>query len=274
MEKSNNVLPIWIITLLLVGVRPLEARLSVAEWGGVANYPTQFPSSFLSVDVPEIARQVTVRILTNPGAGSGVIIARQEHRYTVLTNHHVVADSSDNAYRVLTADGKMHSAQWRQSAEFKDIDLALVEFTSTESYTVAQMGNSNALAVGEAVYASGFPNWYLSNLQEIENTRDWGVKAFKLLTGQIEMLLPLSLAGGYQLGYTNNIEAGMSGGPVLNQYGQLIGINGRLKHPLQGIRVFKLIDGTLPSAEQFQQMEALSWAIPITAVQGKLIISH
>lgn len=44
----------------------------------------------VAVSVPEIARQVTVRILTEPGLGSGVIIDRQGQTYTVLTCYHVV----------------------------------------------------------------------------------------------------------------------------------------------------------------------------------------
>lgn len=64
------------------------------------------------------------------------------------------------------------------------------------------------------------------------------------------------------MGYTNDIEQGMSGGPVLDQYGRLIGINGRLKYPPQGIIAFMFADGTVPSKKLFQQMEALSWAVP------------
>ena len=72
------------------------------------------------------------------------------------------------------------------------------------------------------------------------------------------------MSEGYGLGYTNEIEQGMSGGPVLNESGQVVGINGRLKYPLQGIDGFTFADGTKPSIKLFKQMEALSWAIPIS----------
>lgn len=86
------------------------------------------------------------------------------------------------------------------------------------------------------------------------------------------MLPAQSLESGYQLGYTNDIAEGMSGGPVLDISGKLVGINGKSKYPLGGIDVFKLADGSVPSQAVFRQMEALSWAIPIDTFQQ--LVSH
>ncbi len=213
--------------------------------------------------VPEIARQMTVRILTNSGAGSGVIVERQGQISTVLTNHHVVESSPDSRYVVLTEDGKEYPGKLLPSEHFGDLDLALVQFSSDLSYRVAQMGDSQALSVGERVYAAGFPNWQWINSATVENTRDWGLKAFRLTAGQVEMLSERALSGGYRLGYTNDIENGMSGGPILDKNGRLIGVNGRLKNPLQGIKVFVFADGTQPSPELFERMKSLSWGIPL-----------
>lgn len=225
--------------------------------------------SKVNVSVPEIARLVTVRIFTNLGMGAGVIIARQGQTYTVLTCEHVVADSRDNHYNVLTADGRSHRAIWQRLNQFGNLDLALVQFNSVQSYRVAEMG-SKALAVGDIVYASGFPNWHWLNEKTIEDTRNWGPLAFKVTRGTVGMLPTRSLPRGYSIGYTNDVENGMSGGPVLNSNGQVIGINGRLKYPLQGIDAYIFADGSVPSQEFFEQMEALSWAIPITSFQQTL----
>ena len=235
--------------------------------GGKTDYVANAPSlnqQHSQPTVAKIARQVTVRILTEPGFGSGVIIDRQGQTYTVLTCEHVVADSQDDHYAVLTADGMTHPARRKPLTHLGDTDLALMQFKSKTPYRVAELGDSDTLSIGERVYASGFPNYQFLSKNNVEDTRDWGIRAFQFTKGEFSLLLKRSLPEGYRLGYTNEVEQGMSGGPVLNQSGQLIGINGRLKYPLQGIDVFTFADGTKPSVEFFQQMEALSWAIPIT----------
>lgn len=216
--------------------------------------------------IAEIAKQVTVRIFTESGAGSGVIIAHHGQTYTVITSEHVVADSQTGQYTVLTADGMNHPAQ-RKFIKYQEADLALVQFESKTLYRVAALGNSDVLLTGEQVYASGFPNYRFLSRNDIEDTRSWGTRAFRFTKGEFSLRLQRSLPAGYRLGYTNEVEQGMSGGPVLNESGQVVGINGRLKYPLQGIDVFTFADGTKPSVELFQQMEALSWAIPTATFQ-------
>ena len=229
----------------------------------------QFPgtAAILPDSVPAIARLVTVRILSDRGTGSGVIIGNQGKTYTVLTNAHVVAEGGGDAYTILTADGQPHKGVRLHSPQLGNDDLALVQFSSDRPYQVVAIGNSNILSVGEIVYASGFPNWRIINANTLADTRDWGLQAFELTQGYIGMLPNQPLQQGYQLGYTNQIEPGMSGGPVLDRNGRLIAINGGLKYPLQGIIAFIFADGTMPSQALFEQMETLSWAIPTARFQ-------
>ncbi len=86
--------------------------------------------SEVGVSLLEIAKRVTVRILTKSGTGSGVIIKRDGQTYTALTNHHVVADSPKKGYQVITCDGQLYQARGVSQANFGSLDLALVEFTS------------------------------------------------------------------------------------------------------------------------------------------------
>jgi S1-C subfamily serine protease len=224
-------------------------------------------SENFDITAAKIANQVTVRILTKFGSGSGVVIKHEGQTYTVLTNNHVVTDSPEDGYGILTSDGNIYPAKQVNGVNTKKLDLALVKFTSPEDYQVVTLPKSKAISEGEKVYASGFPAWHFifkgKKITKMEETRNWGVKAFKIKTGTIKMQLTKTLPVGYQLGNTNDIFQGMSGGPALNQQGELIGINGLLKYPFQGIDAFTFTDGTIPKEEDYLQMESLSWAIPI-----------
>lgn len=221
--------------------------------------------------VASVARQVTVRIFTNPGAGSGVIMDRQGQTYTVLTCAHVANASGNGNYRVLTPDGQTHLAFRQRIPALQGIDLALVRFESQTPYRVAILGHFEDISIGEPVYISGFPNYQERDANALEVTYDWGIKAFQLTTGNLSMLLlDRSLHRGYKLGYTNATKGGMSGGAVLDRQGRLIGIHGRGKQTIQGISAFRLADGTMPSPELYEQMSGLSWAIPIYSFQQRM----
>ena len=220
-------------------------------------------------NIEEIARQITVRIFTQEETGSGVIIANQDETYTVITNAHVVDDNRSHNFQVLTADGAIHESRWKYCNRFSGVDLAFLTFESPKIYQVAELTQKN-VSPKDRIYAAGFPGYYYPNNFEIQTTEDWGTKAFTLSKGEIALFSHKSLLQGYQLGYTNDIKEGMSGGPVLNDQGHLVAINGRLKYPIQGISAFTFIDGTLPSQVLFQQMETLSWAIPINRFQKEI----
>jgi serine protease Do len=223
--------------------------------------------SVVSIEV--IARQVTVRILNGETAGSGVIISQQNDIFTVLTCDHVV-DKEEKKYKIFTSDGITYPAIVRRFPKLGSIDLAIVQFRSTRPYKAINISKNRSLSEGRVVYAAGYPNYNFPNTSSTESTYDWGTRAYVLTTGKVEMLSKKPLSGGYSLGYTNKIAGGMSGGPILNQQGQLIGINGRLQYPLQGIKAYVFADGTIPSQSLFEKMEALSWGIPVNNFQQLL----
>jgi hypothetical protein len=110
--------------------------------------------------------------------------------------------------------------------------------------------------LGNEVYAAGFPyNSDANNSQSIQ-------EEFTFTEGKINMISELSFRGGYQIGYTNKIEKGMSGGPIFNNKGQIVGINGRHKYPIWG-NPYVFEDGSIANPEKKEEMSQLSWGIPI-----------
>lgn len=167
-----------------------------------------------SAEVSAIAEAITVRI-DGQNPGSGVIIKRQDSVYTVLTAAHVVATADE--YDVVTADDQRHPLTYSQVQKFPGVDLALVEFTSSNAYRVADLGDSSEVRAGEPIYVSGFPMPTAAITAPIWNFSE----------GKVTANAKRPLADGYGLVYSNNTLPGMSGGSVLDSQGKLVGIHGR-----------------------------------------------
>ncbi|WP_293247032.1 MULTISPECIES: serine protease [unclassified Microcoleus] len=197
-------------------------------------------------DVENLARQATIRIKTSKSSGSGAIVQRQGQTYTVLTSWHVVAfDKGDRT--IVTSDGLIHQLLGVPQ-RLGDADLAIAKFRSAIEYKVAPIGAQQP-AVGEPLLAAGFP-------------AETG--ALAVAQGFVELLLPKSLPQGYSLGYTNEVKIGMSGGPIFNAKGFLVGINGRGKYRDPGFGVYAFEDGSEPTPELLEKMVKSSWGIPIS----------
>ncbi|MCU0548717.1 MAG: serine protease [Leptolyngbya sp. Prado105] len=205
------------------------------------------------------SRQISVKVIAGDTSGSGVLIQRQGHLYSVITNAHVLQSAS---YQVQTVDGQIYSAT-RLAANVQDNDLAVLQFQAARSYIVATLAPDLEVQEGDLVIAVGFPF----------NRRHTDATGFKFTQGQISLLLNTPLQGGYQLGYTNAIEKGMSGGAVLNERGYLIGVNGVHARPiLGGSRNYQ--DGSQPCLPIQRLVFRSSWALPadtIFSVFGSLL---
>jgi len=167
----------------------------------------------LAADVQEVAREITVRI-DGPGAGgSGFIVKREDDLYTVVTNWHVVDGQGE--YTIKTEDGREYSVS--QIQQLPGADLAVMYFTSSQSYRVAELGNSDNVSLTQPIYVSGWVNPVPGAIRQ---------PAYSLIQGQITAIQPPN-DGGYALVYnTTGNYKGMSGGPVLNQDSKVIGVNG------------------------------------------------
>ena len=172
-------------------------------------------------NIDKIAEKITVRIDSPDGNGSGVIFARKNNEYFVVTAKHVV-DREQN-YQVVTDDDEVHEADPLKIKRFRDNDLAVLSFTSDEDYQVAAFSDYN-LGLNQESWV--FVYGWAKTEEEPEPLFTAG-KVVGKETGifLVKDDLSLSKTDGYELIYTNISSQGMSGGPVLDTNGRVIGIH-------------------------------------------------
>ena len=173
-------------------------------------------SALTPVQVNDIAKPITVMIGGLDGKGSGVIIAKNGNTYTVLTANHVVKKAGYGIYEIITHDGQKYPMENKAQIVGK-LDLALVRFTSSQNYPLAKIADSRTVKEGATVYNSGFPIPSISNSQE---------RNYFFLTSQITARGRRENLG-YDLFLSGSPRPGMSGGPILNDQGEVIGIYGK-----------------------------------------------
>ena len=150
-----------------------------------------------------------------PGLGSGVII---DKRGLVLTNFHVVKGADEILIHL--SDKREYRGQILGTDP--KTDLALVKFQPDHELTVASLGNSDALQVGEWAIAIGNPFG-------LDQTVTVGVIS---ATGRSDV----GIATYENFIQTDaSINPGNSGGPLVNLKGQVIGVNTAIVAAGQGI---------------------------------------
>ena len=188
------------------------------------------------------AQQITVRIDSSSGSnGSGVIIAKEGDIYTVLTAAHVVCKPPDkvgpcepNTYKILTVDGKEYPVEPSTIKLEEGVDLAVVKFTSRENYQVATLANYPTKDY-EYMFTAGYPRLGEKSPWRFTLGQIYSQEKGLLQTTQSDFnnnssgtaQAAASLTGGYELVYSSITFGGMSGGPVLDSQGRVIGIHGR-----------------------------------------------
>ncbi len=146
------------------------------------------------------------------GQASGVIV--DEAGY-IVTNHHVVANATD--VQVRTSDGRSFVAEVIGS-DAKN-DLAVLKIEADGKLIPMDWGDSDALDVGEMVWAIGNPFG-------LDNTLTYGIVSAKDRRG-------LNAESVYQefLQTDAAVNPGNSGGPLVNMAGEIVGINTAIVGP-------------------------------------------
>ena len=161
----------------------------------------------------EEARRAVVEVRSGGrGSGAGVIWAGEGF---VLTNKHVVAwGRRRGGVRVILHDGRTLEAEVVKRS--RGLDLALLRLRGeTGGLSAAPVGDSDALRVGELVYAIGHP-WGNPGTATAGIVSGLGVPGGR------------SRWGGSSTRYVRSdvaLAPGNSGGPLLNARGEVVGIN-------------------------------------------------
>lgn len=143
------------------------------------------------------------------GLGSGVIVKKTGKTHYVLTNYHVAGKANEIEIKLhygRIVKGKLVGGDQRK-------DIALVSFEDADpNIRVAVLGDSDAVRVGDIVFAVGSPLGYTSTVTQ----------------GIISALGRFGGPGNNINDFIQTdaaINQGNSGGPMVNIYGEVIGIN-------------------------------------------------
>ena len=150
-------------------------------------------------------------------AGSGIIIGENDKELLVVTNYHVVADSTKLSVKFI--DDEVVEAQIKGTSPSMDLAVIAVKLEDINSSTkgsiaIATMGDSDTLKVGEPVIAIG-------------NALGYGQSVTTGVVSALNRTLEVSETGTSNALIQTDaaINPGNSGGALLDIKGQVIGIN-------------------------------------------------
>lgn len=174
----------------------------------VENVPTEGGLSLQEIYERNIKSVVSINAILTGGSSTGTGVILTEDGY-IVTNAHVVENAA--AISVQLTDQDIFQAQVIGTDELSDLAVLKI---SASGLTPAQFGDSSSLRVGDTVVAIGDPlgvefrGTYTDGIIS-------GIDRDVDMDGRTMTLLQTNAA----------LNSGNSGGPLINCYGQVIGIN-------------------------------------------------
>lgn len=182
----------------------------------------------------------SVMAVSSPGGGSGVII---DPAGFIVSNFHVVQkrgkkkprikgqkvkkqdfDPANKVMKIGLPDGKLYLADVIGIDPGSDLAILLLRPRKDKKpWPYSKMGDSDALLVGETVFAMGNPFLLATDFTP---TLTWGIVSgtHRYQSGQGNRLLVYPDC----IQVDAPVNPGNSGGPLFNEQGEVVGINGRI----------------------------------------------
>ena len=185
----------------------------------------------------KVAESIVDIMITTPtgdGFATGIIYTTNGY---IVTNAHVVDSAKTVTVRLL--DGTEYPAEIIGYDSYTEVAVIKIE---AENLVPAEFGESSKLVVGEQIVAIGTPY----DITLTHTTSDGIVSAIRDDFTFEDLGLTLNL-----IQHTASINPGNSGGPLLNMYGQVIGINTiKIVDDYENIGFAIQIESVLPIVEQ------------------------
>lgn len=169
--------------------------------------------------IPEISEKVKksvvgINVKTSSGNSVGTGIIMTEDGY-IATNYHIIGNES--SVSVVDFDGKEYDAKVIGIDALSNLAVIKID---AKGLSAAEFGDSDSLIVGELAVAVGttfdneFSEFVMSGIISATNRR---VNIYDKNTGNLQKTMKLIVA-------STTVTSGSSGGPLANEYGQVIGI--------------------------------------------------
>ncbi len=149
--------------------------------------------------------------------GTGFVYKKDEGKYFILTNYHVIKEASN--VKIVLTTGEEYEVKVLGGDQFADI--AVLEYRSNKELGVIEIGDNTKTKVGDTVFAIGAPldssvySWSVTRGVLSGKDREVAVKVASNTTSDWIMNVLQTDAA---------INSGNSGGPLCNVNGEVIGI--------------------------------------------------
>jgi S1-C subfamily serine protease/Flp pilus assembly protein TadD len=190
-----------------------DINLQLVKKGGIGQ-PLSSTRKYSEGEIPRLVEEAMKKVVFIKGVGkdgiyqgSGFLVSARGH---IVTNYHLIKNSS--AILVRMNDGKEFAAETLMTDSFADLALLNIR---VENVVFFNLGDYDKLETGETVIAIGAPH----GLEQTVSKGIISAKRSMLLQNQGDKIMMIQTDA--------QMTHGNSGGPLVNLYGEAIGVNSR-----------------------------------------------